>query len=143
MGAFKTIPVVIDTNVLVSGLLFGGRPGEFVELWKNRPIQPYISRAMVDELVRVLAYPKFELTADEIDFLLYSEVLPYFEVTTPVVGPVVVEDDPQDDMFLRCAETAEVKYIITGDRHLLSLKTFEEVSILTPAQFLDKVEKAE
>ena len=143
MGAFKTIPVVIDTNVLVSGLLFGGRPGEFVELWKNRHIQPYISRAMVDELVRVLAYPKFELTADEIDFLLYGEVLPYFEVTTPIIGPVVVEDDPQDDMFLRCAEAAEAKFVITGDRHLLSLKTYREISILTPAQFLDKVEKAD
>jgi len=143
MGAFKTIPVVIDTNVLVSGLLFGGRPGEFVELWKNRHIQPYISRAMVDELVRVLAYPKFELTADEIDFLLYGEVLPYFEVTTAIIGPVVVEDVPQDDMFLRCAEAAEAKFVITGDRHLLSLKTYKEISILTPAQFLDKVEKAD
>jgi putative PIN family toxin of toxin-antitoxin system len=143
MGAFKTIPVVIDTNVLVSGLLYGGKPGEFVELWKNRRIQPYISKAMVNELVRVLAYPKFPLTADEIDYLLYSEVLTYFEVTTTKDGPVIVEDDPQDDMFLRCAEAAEAKIAVTGDRYLLSLKTYRSISILTPARFLDKVEKAE
>ena len=141
MGAVKTIPVVIDTNVLVSRLLFCGKPGEFVELWKNRRIQPYISKAMVDELVRVLAYPKFQLTADEIDYLLYSEILPYFEVTTTRDGPIVVKVDPQDDIFLRCAEAAEAKFVVTGDRHLLSLKTYRKISILTPAQFLVKYEK--
>ena len=98
---------------------------------------------MVDELVRVLAYPKFQLTADEIDYLLYSEILPYFEVTTTKDGPVVVEDDPQDDMFLRCAEAAEAKFVATGDRHLLSLKTYGKFSILTPTQFLVRYEKAD
>ena len=143
MGAIKTIPGVIDTNVLVSVLLFGGKPGEIVELWKNRRIQPYISKARVDELVRVLAYPKFQLTADEIDYLLYSEILPYFEVTTTKDGPVVVGDDPQDDMFHRCAGAAEAKFAVTGDLHLLSLKTYGKDSILTPTQFPVRYEKAD
>ena len=143
MGAIKTIPGVIDTNVLVSVLLFGGKPGEIVELWKNRRIQPCISKAMADELVRVLAYPKFQLTADEIDYLLYSEILPYFEVTTTKDGPVVVGDDPQDDMFLRCAGAAEAKFTVTGDLHLLSLKTYGKISILTPTQFPVRYEKAD
>jgi hypothetical protein len=143
MGAIKTIPVVIDTNVLVSGLLFGGKTGKIVELWKNRRIQPYMSKAMADELVRVLAYPKFQLTADEIDYLLYSEILPHFEVTMTKDGPVVVEDDPQDDMFLRCAEAAETKFVVIGDRHLLSLKAYRKISILTPTQFLVRYEKTD
>jgi putative PIN family toxin of toxin-antitoxin system len=62
MGAIEVIRVVCDTNVLVSGLLFGGIPEKIVGHWKTGHIQPVMSREMVDELIRVLAYPKFELS---------------------------------------------------------------------------------
>ena len=59
MGAFQVIRVVLDTNVLVSGLLFGGVPGTLVDLWKAGRIRPVMSKKMVDELLRVLAYRNF------------------------------------------------------------------------------------
>lgn len=139
MGTVKIIPVVIDTNVLVSALLFGGKPGRLIDLWKNRRIRPHLSEEMTDELIRVLAYPKFELTEKEIDYILYVEILPFFDAAEFPKGPLIIEDDPQDDMFLRCADAAGAEFIISGDRHLLSLKSYKNIPILTPAKFLDTI----
>jgi putative PIN family toxin of toxin-antitoxin system len=139
MGAFEVIRVVLDTNVLVSGLLFRGPPGKLVDLWKTKRIQPLMSREMLDEFLRVLAYPKFELSEEEIHYLLYVELLPYTEMIDVRPGPVLIARDPSDDMFLRCALTARVKYIISGDRHLLNLKTRRSIKILPPAEFLSSL----
>ena len=78
--------VVIDTNVIVSALLFGGTPGKLIPLWKDGLIKPLVSREIIDEYIAVLAYPKFELTETEIQYLFYQQLLPFFEVvkTNPV-----------------------------------------------------------
>ena len=139
MGAIQTFPVVIDTNVLVSGLLFGGSPGKLVELWKKGHIRPYMTQEMIDEVIRVLAYPKFQLTESEIHYLLYVELLPFFEIVVAATGPVIVESDPGDDIFLRGAEAAGARFVITGDKHLLSVRTYKNIAILTPTQFLQRL----
>jgi hypothetical protein len=97
-----------------------------------------MSREMVDELIRVLAYPKFELSESEIQYLLYVHVIPFVEMTRVRThpGPVVIHEDPSDDSFLRCAVAANVRFIISGDRHLLKLKTYRRIKILSPADFL-------
>ena len=136
MGAFKVIPVVLDTNVLVSGLLFGGPPGTLVDLWKSGRIRPVMSKKMIDELLLVLAYPKFKLTEEDIHYLLYVEVLPYVKLAKVRSGPVLIASDPSDDMFLRSAVAADAKYIISGDRHLLQLKSYKRIPILSPTEFL-------
>ena len=139
MGAVKITPVVIDTNVLVSALLFGGKPARLIDLWRNRHLRPFLSEEMIDELIRVLAYPKFDLSEKEIDYILYTQILPFFDVVEISKGPLIVEDDPHDDMFLRCAEAAGAKYIISGDHHLLSLTSYRKIPILTQAEFLDTI----
>lgn len=136
MGALEVIRVVLDTNVLVSGLLFGGTPGELVMFWKSGRIRPLMTREMVGEFLRVLAYPKFELSEEEIHYLLYVEVLPYAEMIDARPGPVLIAGDPSDDMFLHCASAARARYVISGDRHLLNLKTYRRIKILSPAEFL-------
>ena len=139
MGKVKVKRVVIDTNVVISALLFGGEPGELIPLWKSGSIKPLASKEMVDEYLRVLTYPKFGLTPEEINFLLYQEIVPYFEIVRPKPGRVIIGDDPSDDKFIRCAEAGRAKTIISGDQHLLRLKSFGAISILTPVQFLKEV----
>jgi putative PIN family toxin of toxin-antitoxin system len=139
MGKVKVKRVVIDTNVVISALLFGGEPGELIPLWKSGRIKPLASKEMVDEYLRVLTYPKFGLTPEEINFLLYQEIVPYFEIVKAKPGRVIVRDDPSDDKFIRCAEAGRAKTIISGDQHLLRLKSFGAISILTPVQFLKEV----
>ena len=136
MGKIKVRAVVIDTNVVVSALLFGGTPGELIPLWKEGNIQPKASKEIIEENIRVLAYPKFNLSEDEINFLLYHEILPYFEVVRVHRGRVIISDDPSDDKFIRCAKSGKADIIISGDQHLLSLKSYGKINILTPAEFL-------
>ena len=66
MGTQKVDRVVIDTNVVVSALLFGGTPGELIPLWKSGRIKPLASAEIIDEYIRVLAYPKFKLSTETV-----------------------------------------------------------------------------
>ena len=136
MGTLEVIRVVLDTNVLVSGLLFGGIPGKLLDLWKTGKIRLIMSREMLDEFLRVLAYPKLRLSEEEIHYLLYVEVLPHVQMVKVHTGPILIPADPSDDMFLHCAVAAGAKYIISGDRHLLQLKSHKRIKILSPAEFL-------
>ena len=136
MGKIK---VVIDTNVVISALLFGGLPGELIDRWKSKIIAPLASKEIIEEYIRVLAYPKFELSTQEIEYILYQEILPYFEIVTSHPHENIVHADPKDDKFVHCALSGNAKFIISGDDHLLSLESFETVRILSPLEFLKKV----
>ena len=136
MGPGKVTPVVIDTNVVLSALLFGGTPGRLIPMWQRSAITPYISREILDEYLRVLTYPRFQLSESEIAYLIYREVLPYFEVAAlPGSRPLIISADPSDDLFLYCAQAAGAYYIISGDQHLLALGVFEQIRIVTAAGF--------
>ena len=135
------IPVVIDTNVLLSALLFGGTPAELISLWKSGKIQPQLNKTTVAELLRVMAYPKFELTENEIQYLLYVEILPFCKVVSTKSGPVIITEDPSDDMFLRCCEVSNAKTLISGDSRLLALKSYGNASIMRPSQFLKEFQE--
>jgi putative PIN family toxin of toxin-antitoxin system len=139
MGKVKVKRVVIDTNVVISALLFGGEPAELIPLWKSGRIKPLASNEIVDEYLRVLTYPKFGLTPEEINFVFYQEIVPHFEIVRAKPGRVIVGDDPSDDKFIRCAQAGRAKTIISGDRHLLRLKSFGSIEILTPARFLKEL----
>ena len=133
----KVARVVIDTNAVVSGLLFGGKPGEVVRLWHTDRLSAFVSAAIIDEYVPVLTYPKFKLTEEEIQYLLYEEILPYFEVVVvPQLKRTIVGADPQDDKFILCAEAAKADSIISGDNHLLNLKNYRDIKIVSPGDFL-------
>jgi uncharacterized protein len=137
MGEIKEIRVVIDTNVIVSAILFGGMPGELIPLWKSDCIKPLASKNIIDEYIKVLAYPKFKLSEAEINYILYNEILPYFEIIQIKDSPVIINVDPSDDKFIHCAKAGKAGVIITGDQHLLNLKTYQKVKILTPAKFME------
>ena len=82
------------------------------------------------------AYPKFELGEKAIEYLIYREILPYFEMIAINERPEIVRADPSDDKFVHCAVSAGAAYIISGDRHLLSLAFFDRIPILTVDRFL-------
>jgi len=123
MGKIK---VVIDTNVIISAILFGGTPSELISLWKSGRIKPLASKEIINEYIKVLTYPKFELTEAEINYILYNEVLPYFDIVQIKDTPAIIKVDPSDDKFIHCAKTGKAKIIITGDQHLLNLKTYQK-----------------
>jgi putative PIN family toxin of toxin-antitoxin system len=140
MGQEKVTTVVIDTNVVISALLFGGTPGKLVELWQKGHIEPVISEEIMTEYLRVLTYPKFKLSEEEINYIIHQEILPFFKVVKSIPGPSIIKKDPDDDKFIQCAEAGNAKTIISGDQHLLALKSYPGITILTPTQFLEILE---
>ncbi|MCK9274574.1 MAG: putative toxin-antitoxin system toxin component, PIN family [Syntrophales bacterium] len=133
------IRVVLDTNVLVSSILFGGTLGDIPDGWKNRLCTPLFSQASFAEFRSVLTYPKFSLTPEEIESIIVDEVLPFCEVVEGVEEIHGVCRDPDDDKFLACAATVEADCIVTGDRDLLDLGTFKNVPIITVSEFVTKL----
>jgi len=132
--------VILDTNVLVSALLFKGRLTRLVELWQNGLIIPVISRETFTELRQVLHYPKFALTADEIKAIIEDEILPFFDVVDVAENADGVCRDPYDDMFLAVAVSAQASYIVTGDKDLLALERYGAAKIVSPQEFLEKID---
>ena len=132
------IRVVLDTNVILSALLFGGRLEGLHRAWRAGRLRLVLSRETADELLRVMAYPKFRLTRAEIASLFNAELLPFAEV---VELPAAKRRqrwsrDPEDDKFIRCAQAGKCARLVTGDDDLLSLKRVGKVAILSPAEFL-------
>ena len=128
--------IVIDTNVFISAILFGGAPGRLIDLWKAGRVKPLITEEILTEYIRVLAYPKFNLSEDEINYIIQQEILPYFHVVKSLPGPSVIKDDPDDDKFIQSAKAGNAKVIISGDRHLLALKSHHNIKILKTTAFL-------
>ena len=138
MGARQkaVIRVVLDTNVVVSALLFQTTLSKIVALWQGGAVIPVISKDTFQELQTVLAYPKFAFTPDEVRALLEGEILPFFEVVEAVEDVKGVCADPADDKFLACALSASADYLVSGDKALTELKQYKSVRIITPADFL-------
>jgi putative PIN family toxin of toxin-antitoxin system len=125
------VRVVLDTNVVLSALVFyGGAAGLVRQAWQRGRVLPLASTATVQELVRVLAYPKFHLSQVKQDELL-ADYLPYAE-TVPIPQPPPTVPDCRDalDMpFLQLAVAGKAQVLVSGDRDLLAIAPeFERVS---------------
>jgi len=117
------VRVVLDTNVVLSALVFrGGAAGQVRQAWQSGLVLPLASTATVQELVRVLAYPKFGLSQPEQDELL-ADYLPYAEtVRIPQPPPAVpVCRDVFDLPFMHLAVVGKAQVLVTGDRDLLAI----------------------
>lgn len=129
--------VVLDTNVLISALLFTGIVSELVSLWQKGTITILLSREILDEYLRVLAYPKFQLSEEEIKGLIEEELLPFVQVIKPRTRIHVVKRDPSDNKFLECAVAGKADVLISGDKDLLAIRHYRRVRIQTPSRFLE------
>ena len=134
----KVKRAVLDTNVLVSALLFKGALSRFVELWRKGKIIPVISKETFGELTRVLQYPKFSLSKGEIKSVIEHEILPYFEVIEVVKAVKGVCKDPGDDKFISCALSTSADCIVSGDKGFCDLRQYKTVKIINASDFLKK-----
>jgi hypothetical protein len=136
--------VVIDTNVIVSGILSRkGAPAELLKAWRERRFLLLISSEIVTEVRAVMQYPhirdKYHLSDDEIEqtiTLLEHDAL-MVAGDSRVAGSV--PDDPKDEMFLACALDGQADVIVSGDHHLLDLKSYRDIPMMTARQFLDQL----
>lgn len=133
-----SLRVVIDTNIIVSALIFGGKVSRLRLAWQDDLFIPLVSKATTTELIRVLAYHKFKLTPTEQEDLISDYILFCEAVTMPDRLPVIPEcRDPFDVPFLLLAVVSEADYLVTGDRDLLSLKDNFSCPIITAEDFIN------
>lgn len=128
--------IVLDTNVLISALLFGGRLESLIEKWKAGALVPVFSRATFAEFRKVLTYPRFGLTEQEINVIIEDEILPYSDVVETGEEISGICRDSGDDIFLSCALAARAEAIVSGDQDLLDLGSFRDIPILSVNTFL-------
>ncbi len=124
---------VLDTNVLISALLFGGTPRKVLELVMKRRVVGVTSPALVAELTRILKR-KFAFS-DEALRSVRRRIERGFFMVTPNVDIAVLADDA-DNRVLEAAVAGECEFVVTGDKALLALVIFRTIQILTPARFL-------
>lgn len=139
----RKLRVVIDTNLVLSALVFAqGRLSPLRLAWQGTQCQPLVSSVTATELIRVLAYPKFKLSAADQQELL-ADYLPY---CTTVRMPSKLPETPDcrdkfDLPFLQLAVTGKADFLVSGDRDLLSLAGQFVCPIINADQFMKTLEK--
>lgn len=126
--------VVLDTNILISSVL-GGALGVILDQWKDGKFILVISEAIAHEYLDVINRPKFKISHAEITAvtdLLFHQA----EFVTPQEAVTAISIDPTDNKFLEAALAGEVKLIVSGDDHLLRLKTYRGVEIIGAREFI-------
>lgn len=131
--------VVLDTNVVLSGIFFAGLPGRLLDAWQQGQLTLVLSPAILAEYQRAGAalaarYPDVIAPLEPILTLLARSAT---IVDAPPLGQPIAPD-PDDDKFLACALAAGVSIIVTGDKPLLTLSGWAGLEILTPRQFFDR-----
>ena len=133
------ITVVLDTNLLVSALLFRGLPSRILSLAQAGEVMFAVSGPVLAEYQRLLTHRKFRLSQEEVQAALETQILPYSRLVVAAAyfkdGPVC--RDANDDMFLLCALAAAAEVLLTGDGDLLAPgPVWRTVRITTAAQWL-------
>ena len=133
------IRAVLDTNILVSASLYGGKPRKIIDLLIEERFTAIISPVLFAELQEVLK-KKFKFS-DEKLAQVEAEIDDIFQFVHPEVA-VDIQKDKDDNRVLEAALDGRCDFIVTGDIELLNLKIFRGIRILTPSEFLALYEKA-
>jgi putative PIN family toxin of toxin-antitoxin system len=127
--------VTLDANILISALGWKGNPHKILQKVVDGEIELFISYDQLDELSRVLDYPKFDFTEEQKARFkaLISEIA---TLVRPSRKLDIVKEDPSDNRILECALAADVDFVISGDEHLLSIGQLGRIKIVSAGSFL-------
>ena len=132
--------VVLDTNQHISAIIQpNGRPAQILQLWRVGLIEIAISPSMLEEFKGVVHRPRIQqrYNLSDADITEYLGILSTFAVVVPgIIAVDAVPDDPDDNIIIACVIEAEADVIISGDRHLLSLGSYQGMPIVKAVDFL-------
>lgn len=129
--------IVLDTNVFVSAVFFGGIPGRILEAWRDGRLQLVLSPAILDEYQRVGQVLTAQYAGVDLEPILALLTVEAEFVESPDL-PTPVSADPDDDKFLACAGAAGVAVIVSGDKDLVDHDGWRGIRVLRPRQFADE-----
>ena len=128
--------IVLDTNVFISGIFFGGAPSDILKLWRESKVRIVLTEQILEEYQRVgkelsAKYQSIDITPIIELFTIFGEF-----VETKGISESICED-PDDNKFIECAIASQSKLIVSGDKHLLKISGHKEIEVVKPRQFLD------
>ncbi|MBY0377806.1 MAG: putative toxin-antitoxin system toxin component, PIN family [Gammaproteobacteria bacterium] len=130
--------MVLDTNVFVSGIFWSGAPSNILTLWQQQKIILCVNLDILEEYTRVGRLLAKKYPGVDIEPFL-ELVAVYGKIFPDLTLPLPVSRDPDDDKFIACAVSANAKVIVSGDKDLLDVGSYSDIDILSPRQFLNKL----
>jgi uncharacterized protein len=130
--------VVLDISVFVS-MVLGGYVGKINDIWKAGRFTLILSDAILSEYLDVLSRPKLHLTNETVSVVM-ARLHRQAEFVTPTEPVHAIVSDSADNKFLEAALQGKANYVVSGDNHLLELKTFRRIPILTAREFIEQME---
>ncbi len=130
--------IVLDTNVLMSGIFFSGPPYRILQAWRDERVQLAVCLEILAEYRQVAARLSQRYKGIDISSLLdLVAVHSHVVQATPLPKPIC--DDPKDDIFLACALAAGTRIVVSGDKHLLAVSGWAGIRVLRPKIFVDEL----
>jgi putative PIN family toxin of toxin-antitoxin system len=131
------VKVILDTNVFISGIFFSGPPSQVLKAWAQQKFQIVLSRQILDEYQRVA-----EALSSKFQTIDISSIIDLITIHGQFVDTqgfnISVCEDPDDNKFIECAVAGNCKIIISGDKHLLKISGYHDITILNPRNFVEK-----
>jgi len=136
--------ITVDTNLLISATFWYGDSNKIIEKVEKKEIELVLSKEILDEFRDVLDYDEIKEKIKKKNLEMIWTVEKVRELST-IIEPSeklkVVKDDPDDDKIIECAKSGKVDFIVSSDNHLLKLKSYENIKILPPSDFLKQLPK--
>ncbi len=129
--------IILDTNVFISGVFFGGPPYQILDAWRNGTVDIVLSEEIFAEYQRIAK--ELSRQFKEVDISMFLDLITVngIWVETPQL-PFNVSADPDDDKFLSCALASKTKVIVSGDKHLLAVSGYRRIEVLKPSVFIER-----
>ena len=129
--------IVLDTNVLISGIFFSGPPYQILKAWQEGKIKIIATEEILTEYNKVAEELSQQFPSVDID-----QILELLTIHAGIIDThdwqVTICDDPDDNKFISCALASKSKIIVSGDKHLLKISGYEGIQMLKPRKFTDK-----
>ncbi|MCL2844051.1 MAG: putative toxin-antitoxin system toxin component, PIN family [Chitinivibrionia bacterium] len=132
--------IVIDTNVIASGIFFSGLPNQLLRLVIERKILATVSNEIINEYHKTFNYLLNDKNRVPKENISVNSIVKKMKKIS-IKSDIKASRDPNDDMFINCAIDGKCKYIVSSDKDLLDIKSFENVEILTVREFMNEYNK--
>ena len=130
--------IVLDANIFVSAFFYGGNPRMVLKRVIEGKDELFITKEILDEIEEVIERPKFHADKEEIDYFINS----IEEIGNKIIPKKQIKNgskDKTDNKYIECGIAANVDYIISGDIHLLELREYENIKMITARNYLEAI----
>ena len=128
--------IVVDTNIIISGIFFGGNPKRIINAILDSKVNAYISKEILNEYFEIINEMIFS-KGESIDLSFISLLIDRFNIIE-TTSKIDISRDPDDNKFIECAVDSNSIYIVSGDDDLLSIKNYHNIEIITAKEFCER-----